>query len=181
MLTKTPARPSLPPKSGKGEKHKGQKVMGPGRDETPGSQTALSTGFTSENSFDVIVVGGGHAGTEAAVAAARRACARCSSPRTSRPSVRCPATRPLAESARDIWSRRSTRSPAHGPRRGPHRDPALALAREQGHGVAGDARADGSGALQVRRGDPGRARLRGDGVMSDLESSGVPVRARPPR
>ncbi len=30
------------------------------------------------NSFDVIVVGGGHAGTEAALAAARLGAARCS-------------------------------------------------------------------------------------------------------
>jgi tRNA uridine 5-carboxymethylaminomethyl modification enzyme len=39
-------------------------------------------------SFDVIVIGGGHAGTEAALAAARMGAARCCSRTTSRRSAR---------------------------------------------------------------------------------------------
>ncbi len=62
--------------------------------------------------FDVIVIGGGHAGTEAAAAAARLGARRRWSPTASRPSARCPAIRPSAVSARVISSARSMPSTA---------------------------------------------------------------------
>ena len=72
-----------------------------------------------EKRYDVIVIGGGHAGTEAALAAARLGadtsyCLR----KASKPLARCPATRPSAALEKPTWFEKSTPWGRNGSGRG---------------------------------------------------------------
>ena len=87
--------------------------------------------------FDVIVIGGGHAGCEAAAAAARMGARTALLTHASRPSARCPATRRSAAWARATGPRdRRARRP-DGPRRRRRRHPVPLLNRSKGPAVQG--------------------------------------------
>ena len=111
----------------------------------------------TEQTFDVIVVGGGHAGTEAAVAAARRGCdgrPRDERARDHRPDVVQPGHRRRGQGHRRARGGRARRH--HGARHRPRRAAVPHAQPQQGARGLGAARAVRSRALSARRAHPAR-------------------------